>query len=84
MPDLDQLIPNVTKFVSMTKFDGSGAVRRWLHVLDEELAGQLRPNTWLKRADARLDGRAASWAERTPEIISIFSNNAIDNETEAE
>ena len=44
--DLDQLIPNVTKFVSMTKFDGPGAARRWLHVLDEELVGQLSPNTW--------------------------------------
>lgn len=67
--------------VSMTKFDGTGAARRWLRILKEELAGPLSPGTWLERADARLDGRAASWAERTPEIICIFSDKGIENAT---
>lgn len=67
--------------VSMTKFDGTGAARRWLRILKEELAGPLSPGTWLERADARLDGRAASWAERTPENICIFSDKGIENAT---
>ena len=65
----------------MTKFDGSSAASRWLRVLEEELPDQLSPVTWLKRADARLDGRAAAWAERTPEVIRILSERTIGNAT---
>lgn len=62
--------------ISMTKFDGSFAASRWLPILKEELAGPLSPSTWLERADSRLEGRAASWAERTPEVVRIL---AVDN-----
>lgn len=65
----------------MTKFDGSGAASRWLCVLEEELPDKLSPSTWLKRAGARLDGRAASWADRTPEIIRFLFGDAINNAT---
>ena len=64
------------KMISMTKYDGSFAASRWLRILKEELTGQLSPGTWLERADARLEGRATSWAERTPEVVRIL---AVDN-----
>ena len=79
--DLNELTPHATKMLSMTKFDGSSAASRWLRVLEEELPDQLSPVTWLKRADARLDGRAAAWAERTPEVIRILSERTIGNAT---
>lgn len=81
IPDLNQLIPNVTKMVSMTKFDGTWAASRWIRVLKEELTGQLSPGTWLERADSRLEVQAASWAETTPKIIRILSINTIENAT---
>ncbi len=62
--------------ISMTKFDRSFAASRWLRILKKELAGPLSPNTWLERADAGLEGRAASWAERRPEVVRIL---AVDN-----
>ncbi len=64
------------KMISMTKFDGSFAASRWLHILKEELAGPLSPSTWLERADIWLEGRAASWAEYTPEVVRIL---VVDN-----
>ena len=79
--DLNQLAPHATKMLSMMKFDGSSAASRWLRVLEEESPDQLSPATWLKRAYARLDGRAAAWAEQTPEVIRIFSDRAINNAT---
>lgn len=79
--DPPSLVPHVTKMVLMTKFDGSSAANRWLRVLKEELAGQLSPGTWLERADARLEGRAASWAERTPEVIRILADENIGTAT---
>ena len=74
-----QPIPSIAKMVSMTKFDGSGTAERWLYILEEELPEQLTPATWLKRANARLDGRAAAWADRTPEVKRIL--RAINNAT---
>ena len=65
----------------MTKFDGSSAASRWLCVLEEELPDQLSLVTWLKQADARLDGRVAAWAERTSEVIRILSERTIGNAT---
>lgn len=47
----------------------------------EELAGRRSPGTWLARVDAHLEGQAASWAEKTPEIISILSDEGIENAT---
>lgn len=67
--------------VSMTKFDGSGAASRWLRVLEEELPDQLILCTWLKQSDACLEGQAALWAEKTPEIINILSDEGIENAT---
>ena len=58
--------------VSITKFDGSGTAERWLGVLEEELPKDLTPATWLKQANTRLDGCAAAWADRTPEIKRIL------------
>ena len=75
------VVPHTTRMVSMTKFDGSSAASRWLRVLKEELAGQLSPGTWLERADARLEGRAASWAERTPEVIRILADENLGTAT---
>ena len=62
--------------ISMTKYDGSFAASWWLCILKEKLIAQLSPKTWLERADAWLEGRAASWAERTSEVVRIL---AIDN-----
>ncbi len=70
------IAPRNPKMISMTKFDGSFAASRWLRILKEELAGPLSPRTWLERADARLESRAASWAERTPEVVRTL---AVDN-----
>lgn len=72
----DALPTRTAKMVSMTKCDGSFAASRWLRILKEELTGQLSPSTWLERADARLESRAASWAERKPEVVRIL---AVDN-----
>ncbi len=69
-------VPRNAKMISMTKFDGSFTTSQWLRILKEELAGTLSPSTWLERADARLEGRAASWAERMPEVVRIL---AVDN-----
>ena len=66
-------VSRTAKMISMTKYDGSFAASRWLRILKEELTGQLIPGTWLERADARLEGRAASWAERTPEVVRILA-----------
>lgn len=65
----------------MTKFDGSSAASRWLRVLKEELAGPLSPGTWLERADARLEGRPASWVEQTPEVIRILADENLETAT---
>lgn len=65
----------------MTKFDGISAANRWLRILKEELSSPLSPGIWLERADARQEGRAASWAERTPKVIRILGTNNIDNGT---
>lgn len=53
----------------MTKFDKSFIANQQLHIFKEELAGQLSFGTWLKRADAYLEGCAALWAEQMPKII---------------
>ena len=68
------VVPHTTKMVSMTKSDGSSAASRWLRVLKKELAGQLSPGHWLKRADACLEGRAASWVERLPKVIRFLAD----------
>ncbi|MCJ1344829.1 hypothetical protein MMC31_003032 [Peltigera leucophlebia] len=47
----------------------------------EELPESLSPATWLKRADARLDGRAASWAGRTAEVIRFLFGDTMNNAT---
>ena len=65
----------------MTKFDGSSAANCWLRVLKEESSSPLSPGTWLERADARQEGRAASWADRTPKVLRILGNINIDNGT---
>ena len=78
---LNQLTPHATKMLSMMKFDGSSVASQWFRILKEELPDQLSPVTWLKRADVRLDGRAAAWAERTPEVIRILSEKTIGNAT---
>ena len=67
--------------VLITKFDGSSAASQWLRVFKEELAGQLSPGTWLKWADARLKGRASSWAERTSEVIWILIDKNLGTAT---
>ena len=67
--------------VSMTRFDGSSAASQWLCVFKEELAGQLSPGIWLERADARLESRAASWAEQTLEVIQILAEENLGTVT---
>lgn len=67
--------------VLMTKFDGSSAASRWLRILKKELGEELSPGVWLERADARLRGRAASWAEQTPEVIQILADSNLENAT---
>ena len=62
--------------ISMTKYDGSFAASRWLCILKEKLIGQLSPGTWLEQADTWHEGCAASWAERTSEVVRIL---VVDN-----
>ena len=78
--DALSVVPHTTRMVSMTKFDGSFAASQWLRVL-KELAGQLSLGTWLKQADACLEGRAASWAEQTPEVIQILADENLGTAT---
>ena len=42
----------VARMISMTKFDASKTVKRWLCILKKQLSKQLTTATWLKRTNA--------------------------------
>lgn len=64
-----------------TKFDGSSAASRWLHILEGKLWHLLSPGTWLRQADACLEDQGASWADRTPEVSRILPDGNIETTT---
>lgn len=76
-----QLISDVVKMISMTKFNRSFATRWWFCILKKELASQLSLGIWFKKANAYFEGHARLWADWKLEIIQILEYKNIGNGT---
>ena len=76
--------PTYIRYLSMTKFDGSGSVKRWLRTLKEELGKEITPGDWLEAVDARLEKDAARWASRTHEVRLLLLDETIEIAIEQE
>ncbi|KAK0513882.1 hypothetical protein JMJ35_003604 [Cladonia borealis] len=59
-----------------TRFSGDNgqSPARWLHTIKYELPTTFTPSQWLECVDGLLDGKAAYWADKRPEVKKILSD----------
>ena len=59
-----------------TRFSGENgqSPARWLRTVKYELPTTFTPSEWLECVDGLLDGKAAYWADKRPEVKNILSD----------
>ena len=57
-----------------TRFSGDNgqSPARWLRTIKYELPTTFTPSQWLECVDGLLDGKAAYWADKRPEVKNIL------------
>ena len=75
--------PTHIRYLSITKFDGSRSVKRWLRTLKEEL-GKITLGDWLEAVDTHLEKDTARWASRTYEVRLLLLDEIIEIAIEQE